>query len=111
VDFEGIYEVIIIDACGEVGSLIIEGWFCSTVIPNVFSPNNDNRNDLFVISGLQGFPNSELKIFNRWGGIVYESPNYRNTWNAADVSDGTYYYVLNRSDGKTFNGEVTILRK
>lgn len=110
-EFEGIYEVFVVDACGESGSFIIEANVCATSIPNVFSPNSDGKNDLFFITGLEGFPNSELLVFNRWGGLVFEDANYRNTWNAEGVSEGTYYYVLNRADGETFNGEVTILRK
>ncbi len=109
-EFEGIYQVTVVDACGEFGEFIIESTACATIIPNVFSPNSDSKNDFFVIAGLEGFPNSELKVYNRWGGIVFESTNYLNTWGADGVSDGVYYYVLNRSDGKSFNGQVTILR-
>ena len=109
--FEGIYEVTVIDACGETGTLFIESFVCNTIIPNVFSPNADGKNDLFIISGLEGFPNSELKVFNRWGGLIYEGLNYQNSWRAEEVPDGTYYFILNRSDGETFNGDITILRK
>ena len=33
-----------------------------------------------------------LKIFTRWGAVVYESDNYDNTWDGANVNAGTYYY-------------------
>ncbi|MDX5512216.1 MAG: gliding motility-associated C-terminal domain-containing protein, partial [Hymenobacteraceae bacterium] len=43
-------------------------------IPNVFTPNNDGKNDVFVIQGVR--PGSEVKIFNRWGALVKEINNY-----------------------------------
>lgn len=109
--FEGEYEVTVVDACGETGTIFITSWFCETTFPNVFSPNQDGKNDLFIIDGLQGFPGSDLFVYNRWGGLVYEGLNYQNNWDGGEVADGTYYWVLNRADGRTYNGECTILRK
>jgi gliding motility-associated-like protein len=79
------------------------------IIPNVFSPNNDGWNDAFVIENAQYLPNT-LAIFNRWGMPIYETQNYRNTWRATDVPDGTYYYVFTLTDGREFTGHVTLLR-
>ena len=109
--FPGLYEIQIIDQCGESGTVFIEAIACETVFPNVFSPNDDSKNDAYVIPGLQGFPGSDLFVYNRWGGLIYEGLNYQNSWRAEEVPDGTYYFILNRSDGETFNGDITILRK
>lgn len=80
------------------------------VIPNVFTPNGDGSNEYFVIENGQYFDNT-LSIFNRWGQEVYETKNYRNTWRASDVPEGTYYYVFRTAvDGKEYTGHVTILR-
>jgi len=80
-------------------------------VPNVFSPNNDGKNDRFIIENLEFYKN-ELTIYSRWGNVVFEAANYRNTWAAADVTDGTYYYVLRLTEegGETYTGHVTILR-
>ncbi|MBL7950251.1 MAG: PKD domain-containing protein [Flavobacteriales bacterium] len=79
-------------------------------IPNVFTPNGDTNNEYFVIQNGQYYENS-LSIFNRWGQEIYASNNYRNTWRAIDVPDGTYYYVFKtRMDGMEYTGHVTILR-
>lgn len=52
-----------------------------------------------------------MRIFNRWGQVVYEAKNYRNTWNATGVPEGTYYYeVLVDKHEKPYTGHVTILR-
>lgn len=80
------------------------------VIPNVFTPNGDQINDLLDIANVQFYAN-ELVIYNRWGQKVFEKNNYQNTWRAADVPDGTYYYTLLLKDsGKEYKGHLTILR-
>lgn len=80
------------------------------IIPNVFTPNGDANNEYFVIENGQYYSNS-LAVFNRWGKEVFSKKNYRNTWRAADVPDGTYYYVFKTDeDGKEYTGHVTILR-
>ncbi|MBL8000542.1 MAG: gliding motility-associated C-terminal domain-containing protein [Flavobacteriales bacterium] len=78
-------------------------------VPNVFSPNGDGLNDRLEFTGLEYYPNAELSVFNRWGNEIYSSANYKNTWQANGVSDGTYYYVL-YVDGKEYAGAVTLLR-
>jgi gliding motility-associated-like protein len=79
-------------------------------IPNVFSPNNDGMNDSFNIENIEFFQN-EVTVFNRWGQALLEAKNYRNTWRAIDVPDGTYYYVVRlNNDGREYTGHVTILR-
>lgn len=81
-------------------------------VPNVFSPNSDGKNDAFEIKFLSLYPNSSLIIYDRWGTKVYESSNYQNNWvpGKSEAHDGTYYYVLNLSDGKSKQGFVTLVR-
>jgi len=67
---------------------------CEIIIPNVFSPNNDGSNDLWYITNLEYHPNTAVKVYNRWGLVVFESDNYQNTWNGGDVPDGTYFYIV-----------------
>ncbi|MBI1835872.1 MAG: HYR domain-containing protein, partial [Flavobacteriia bacterium] len=74
------------------------------IIPQVISPNGDGINDKLVINGIHDYPNNVLKIFNRWGNLVYESSNYQNDWDGknietftiggTDLPVGTYFYVL-----------------
>lgn len=78
-------------------------------IPNVISPNGDRQNDYFVIDNILYWGN-ELVIYNRWGQPVYETTNYRNTWKADDLPDGTYYYVLKLQDKRELTGHITVLR-
>ncbi len=64
------------------------------LIPNAVTPNSDGKNDLFVIQGLENYDSADLTIFNRWGNEVYRSRKYKQNWDAAGVSEGTYYYRL-----------------
>ena len=78
-------------------------------IPNVITPNGDQMNEFFVIRNIEYFSN-ELVIFNRWGMVVHETRNYRNTWRGEDQPDGTYYYALKLDDGREFTGHLTLVR-
>lgn len=79
-------------------------------VPNVFSPNGDGKNDFLEFPGVEYYPNSRLSVFNRWGQEIFTSASYKNTWRAADVAEGTYYYVLKLENGKEYTGHVTLLR-
>jgi gliding motility-associated-like protein len=108
-------EVWVVDQCESEASFMINLVACDTEIPNVFSPNNDTVNDFFRIPGIEGFPNSVMEIYNRWGNLVFQDDDYKGGWdgrvNGNTVADGTYFYVLIRSDGETYHGPLTILSK
>jgi gliding motility-associated-like protein len=63
-------------------------------IPNVITPNNDGKNDRFVIGNLSLYPKHELVIYNRLGGEVLKTNNYQQDWQAGDLPAGTYFYYL-----------------
>ncbi|MGV8946041.1 MAG: gliding motility-associated C-terminal domain-containing protein, partial [Lutibacter sp.] len=91
---------------------------CSTedlVISKVVTPNGDGFNDNFEITGLEGCDFTfGVKIFNRWGKIVYQTDNYHNNWNGRhdgtgvqigsnnELPTGTYYYIVTVSGGTGF---------
>lgn len=86
--------------------------------PTGFSPNNDQQNDLFVVPELNVYKGS-IKIWNRWGDLVFESDHYLNNWDGTCQSascmgngplpEGTYYYQIEAED-LTFTGFTTIKR-
>uniref|UniRef100_UPI0031E10BB7 Ig-like domain-containing protein n=1 Tax=Chitinophaga sp. TaxID=1869181 RepID=UPI0031E10BB7 len=86
------------------------------VVPTLFTPNGDGKNDVFEIVGLNKYTENELIIVNRWGNEVYRQHNYSNTWAGDGLSEGTYYYLLRvkkqgAADWEVFKGFTTILRK
>jgi len=88
---------------------------CFVIAPNVFSPDGDGNdlNNAFYIIGLENRSLSHLKVYSRWGNLVYEDTNYSNDWNpsADEVNDGVYFWTLVLNDGTEMNGNITILRK
>ncbi len=76
--------------------------------PNVITPNDDGLNDFFVISNAEYYTNTQLTVYNRWGGIVYSANNYRNDWDGGKCPDGTYFYIFSYLD-KTYQSTLTIL--
>ena len=92
-------------------------------IPNGFSPNTDGFNDVFVIEGLDQYPDNEIIIFNRWGDEVFSAAPYLNDWvgtttngklkiTGDQVTEGTYYYILDLHVEEIipFNGFVELRR-
>ncbi|MDZ7880600.1 MAG: gliding motility-associated C-terminal domain-containing protein [Saprospiraceae bacterium] len=83
-------------------------------INNAFSPNDDGKNDVFFLEGLEFFPNTTVTIYNRWGNSVYSSKDYKNDWNGTHdgkaVPNGTYFYLIRLENGKTFSGYLELMR-
>lgn len=89
----------------------------SLIIYDLFTPNGDGKNDLWVIDGLDNFSDNEIEIFNRWGSKVYKRSPYDNSWDGTSdknelLPSATYYYILKLNDGsgRTFSGPITIVR-
>ena len=101
-------------------------WPWSVFIPNVMTPNNDNINDVWkIILDLGCWTNVEFKIYNRWGGLVFEGygddydsyPYWDGSMQGGPsyVADGVYVYTFkakrwNSVDWYQRNGHITILR-
>jgi gliding motility-associated-like protein len=118
----GTYTVLVTDANGcEV--LDSEQLLPDVDVPcytatRVFTPNSDGKNDYFIIACVLDLEN-HLSIFNRFGGLVYETDDYQNNWIGVDqdneaVPDGGYMWVLEvtRQDGskELYKGTVNLVR-
>ena len=99
----------------------IELVFQDLFIPNSFSPNGDGVNDLFVISGIEAFPDHRLTIYNRWEQKVFVIKNYQNNWdgspnisygnNSKLLAAGVYFYFFEEKEGgKLYKGFIYIKR-
>jgi gliding motility-associated-like protein len=95
---------------------------CDIIIYKGFSPNGDDKNDAWIIDGIDLFKNNEVSIFNRYGTIVYSAKNYDNTtvvWKGeyqqkgTPLPEGTYYYVVtlfDKLDNGRYKGWVEITK-
>ncbi len=86
-------------------------------IPNAFSPNGDNKNETWIIPGLEDFENNKMTVINRWGSIVFQAAPYLNNWdgtgyNGKPLPEGTYYFLLDKDllEEDPIKGAVTIIR-
>lgn len=90
-------------------------------VPEIITPNNDNKNDVLIIDGIEYFPDSWLQIFNRYGHIVYQRKGYENDWDGHSnqgsfggdkaLPAGNYFYVLIYNEGRNNqSGMIYILR-
>jgi gliding motility-associated-like protein len=84
------------------------------LIPTLITPNNDGRNDYFVLNGIETEQDVELTIFDRRGVIVFTDKHYKNDWNGVDykgrpLADDTYFFVF-KTRGRPRSGFVVIRR-
>ncbi|GAB3244780.1 hypothetical protein GCM10027346_42740 [Hymenobacter seoulensis] len=80
--------------------------------PNVFTPNQDGKNDAFELPQLppdycdQRF--ARIQIFNRWGQPVYASTARTFRWEGTGQPAGVYYYLIQYTNQRQFKGHVTL---
>ena len=111
---KGIYTLTITNSlgCSTTTTYDVLNTLCK--IPKGVSPNADGNNDTFDLSG---FSNVEkVKIFNRYGMVVYELDNYVDQWNGQDkngnlLPSATYYYLVNFAGSEAKTGWVYLLRE
>jgi gliding motility-associated-like protein len=95
------------------------------------SPNGDGLgHEVFTVDGIENYPNNRMQIFDRWGSLIFQMPNYNNTDRAfsgvantgllidkKEAADGTYFYVLEVYNApsppttRVYNGFLVIKRK
>ncbi|MCH2197914.1 MAG: gliding motility-associated C-terminal domain-containing protein [Flavobacteriales bacterium] len=83
--------------------------FSSLIIPNVFTPNSDGTNDVFVpylatdqdLNILSLFQEYDLQVYNRWGTLIFETTGRPQAWDGRDsaneINEGVYYFILDYS--------------
>ncbi|HEY8400416.1 MAG TPA: gliding motility-associated C-terminal domain-containing protein, partial [Cytophagaceae bacterium] len=113
---------------------IIQSGVCSSVespvfnIPGfivytTFTPNNDGIDDIWVIEGIDAYADNTVKVFNRWGDLVYKESGYNNldkAWDGSSNSgflignmplpEGSYFYQIETSSGVVISGYVILKR-
>jgi gliding motility-associated-like protein len=95
----GVYKLTASNFCGAFSDeVIISKGACKVYIPTAFTPNQDGTNDLFRALGVDLVTSFHLKIFNRWGEMIFETKDKTKGWNGrykrAEADTGVYIYVL-----------------
>jgi gliding motility-associated-like protein len=110
----GVYElewVVQNGSCPPViDDLLLE--FRRIAIPEGLSPNWDGLNDEFIVPGISQFAYKEIKIYDRWGKLVYQDEDYNNDWRGTNLNDerlidDTYFYEVTL-DTYTVTGFILI---
>jgi gliding motility-associated-like protein len=86
-------------------------------LPNAFTPNGDGNNDVLFVRG-RNITGLELKIFDRWGELVFETTDQANGWDATfngkpvDPAVFVYWMRVDCEGGQSFfkKGNVTVIR-
>lgn len=81
-------------------------------IPNVFTPNGDGLNDMFVIKGLEN--DDEVQVYDRWGIPLSQFNGEKVGWDGYTTagikcSNGVYYYVVQKTNGEIIKGFIHLL--
>jgi gliding motility-associated-like protein len=118
---EGIYTILLKSSiassnsvCWDTTSQVIAVY--ELKIPNVFTPNGDEINDVFAVQSV-GISKIEGEIYDRWGTKVYTWSSQNDAWTGRsrftelNCSAGTYYYIIKVTDftGKVINRKGFIL--
>jgi len=82
-------------------------------VSNSFTPNADGINDTWKIDGIENYPNSEIKVYDRNGNMVLSkltngSFEWDGKYNSRPLPTGNYWYIIKVSDGRILNGWLLI---
>jgi gliding motility-associated-like protein len=109
----GYYYLESTNSCGtHIWDFYYDARVCDIEMPNVFTPNGDLVNGFFgpINTDGSGFASFNMKLFNRWGNLMYETSDITKGWNGISpegqpAGDGVYFYVVTAKDveGKDLN--------
>lgn len=108
----GVYSVTVTDgnSCFKFYSVHIADSCADILIRTALSPNGDGINDTWIIEGIEKFPGCNVKIFDKWGDLMYEKEGYSNEWagmhnKGYQLPDGTFYYLVKLNSVYTAGGK------
>ncbi|MBK6819165.1 MAG: gliding motility-associated C-terminal domain-containing protein [Bacteroidetes bacterium] len=92
---------------------------CNVILPNAFSPNNDNTNDIFRILKHGDITLQSFEVYNRFGTQVFKTKNIDDGWDGklqgSDAEIGTYFFLVRykcplNDDILMLQGDVILIR-
>lgn len=90
--------VSIYPGCETNDSVYIDLMQCSSLFPNVFSPNGDGLNEAFLLMNNEGAISYSVNIYDRWGRVVFRINEQNNEWIGTDMQlnelpEGVYFWI------------------
>lgn len=99
---DGIYWLTVTstDQCTFTDSIKVNFLDCEVILtmPNIFTPNNDGLNEHFIPLEIKNIISAELKIFNRWGALIFSTFDLEKGWDGGGASDAVYYWSIDYVD-------------
>ncbi len=100
--------------CGTSKDSVLIKVYKDLYIPNAFTPNNDGLNDTWNIETLQAFPTADVRVFNRFGEMVFNNNGINKSWDGRSkgkpVSPGAYVYIIDlKNNSQVIKGVLFIL--
>ncbi len=108
----GSYSVTVTDKnnCKASDTIDIHFEFCSFFIPNAFTPNENDINEMFLAKG-ENLEYFSIKIYDRWGALVFTSEDIKSGWdgmkNNIFVKQDIYTYCVEYK----FSHHTTVYKK
>lgn len=103
------------DAKDSVTVTVNNGGAAAIKPPLIFSPNGDGINDMWIVVGVENYPDCTMSIYDGHGSKVYDQKGYNSsngwdgTYSGKAVPDGTYYYVFGCPDLRPATGNIQIV--
>lgn len=84
-------------------------------VQKTLTPNGDGIEDTWDIKGLEQYPKCNIRVFDRWGEVVYSSVGYNTPWTGTfhnnTLAPATYYYIIDLEDGSApIGGDIDIIK-
>ena len=113
----GTYAITVTDAngCVKVDTINVNALDIDCIDPvTAFTPDGDGINDTWFLENMELYPEASVKVFNKWGNLLYESNGVYEPWdgyyNGKRLPSATYYYIIDLGNGSTpYTGPVTIV--
>ena len=125
IEEQGVYGVTITNTCGSVSSTfdvdLVNCGVCTVFVPSGLTPNGDGLNDVLIPFSDCILQDYSMKIFDRWGNMLFTSTDFGLGWNGKkddqSMDNGVYTYVISyqvQEQGtvleKVISGDVTLLK-
>jgi len=97
--------------CGIITDTMHVFVYKDVFVPNAFTPNGDGVNEVWRVPALNAFTRYDVRVYNRYGQVVYSAKDVNSGWDGRGQPAGVYVYVISIDGGKrVLKGTLTLIR-